>query len=230
MYLNRSCMAFTFTVEKLFRYNPQVYFWTLTFRHTPRDDTWAMYMFNKYMANLTRKLEPLVVGVRVSELHKEHGIHFHLLLNRRIPMERMKRVGWQYGFGRMGVTQADPQSGLYLAKYLTKQYRIENDFGGRRRWGTIGGFPASRCRDIEYDTDCTRNHAAMFGREQVDTWTAMLARNYSDVWGECWQWPPFVKIRFRDAVEAREDKGEITPNQRKRLNKLGLLRIPECPF
>jgi len=174
--------------------------------------------------------EPLAVGVRVTELHKSHGIHFHLLLNRRIPLERMKRMGWEYGFGRMGVVRADIGTAEYLAKYLSKQYRLANDFGGRRRWGTIGGFPPSRCRDIAYDTPVVRNHAAMFGGQAVDTWTAMLARSFGDCWGETWQWPVFVRHRFRDAVEARGDRCELTTGQEKRLVKLGLYREVDQPF
>lgn len=222
-------MAFTFTVERLFSFNEHVYFWTITFTETPWDDDWAMDMFQRFRRRVNHA-EPLVKGVRVSELHKQHGIHFHMLLNRRIPIERMKRIGRPFGFGRMGVEVADPQSGTYLAKYLTKQYRIENDFGARRRWGTVGSFLACRCRDVEYDTNVVRNHAAMFGKQQVDTWLAMLARSYGNVWGEAWQWPTFVRLRFRDAVEARYDKGELHPTHIQRLTGLGLLRKPEVPF
>jgi len=222
-------MAFTFTCEKLALHNDKLYFWTWTFRQVPYNDAWAMWQYKQFAHKLAHHF-PLIKGVRISELHKSHGIHFHALVNERIPIERIKRMAWPHGFGRVSVSKADLGSISYLAKYLTKQYRNENDFGGRRRWGTIGGFPPSRCRDIEYDSSVMRNHRAMFGHHQVDTWTVMLARNFGGVWGEAWQWPPFVRVRFRDAVEARDDKGELPHMVKQRLGKLGLLRIPECPF
>jgi len=218
-----------FTCEKLAVYNDELYFWTWTFRQVPYTDAWAMWQYNFFIRKITRAF-PLLKGVRISELHKSHGIHFHALVNTRIPIERLKRLGWPHGFGRVSVQRADMGSIEYLAKYLTKQYRNENDFGRRRRWGTIGGFPPSSCRHIEYDTPVMRNHRAMFGSYQVDTWTVMLARAYGDIWGECWTWPPFIRVRFRDAVEARDDKAELPYAVKKRLAQLKLLREPECPF
>jgi len=229
MYLNRSCLAFTFSCEKLALYNDKLYFWTWTFRQVPYNDDWAMWQYKQFIRKIQDEF-PLIKGIRITELHRSHGIHFHALANERIPIERVKRIGWPHGFGRMSVERADVGSITYLAKYLTKQYRSENQFGSRRRWGTIGGFQPSRCRDIAYDTPCSRNHAAMFGAEQTDTWTAMLGRSYSDTWGECWQWPPFIRERYRDALEARQDKLELTPNQIHRLERLNLIRKIECPF
>lgn len=225
--LSRTATAFAFTCERLAHYNPELYFWTFTFRQVPFNDTWAMWQYN-FLSRKLKNIDPLLRGIRVVELHRSHGIHFHALINRRIPIDRVRRMGWPHGFGRMSVQKADLGSASYMAKYLTKQYREDNGFGQRRRWGAIGGFPVTRCRDVVYDTDYTRNHQAMFGGLKVPYGLAMLLRSYSDVWGECWQWPPFIRTRCQDAL--RVYYKELTYSQLSRCEKLGFRLLPECPF
>jgi len=227
MLLSRTAQAFTFTVERLATYNPKLYFWTFTYRQVPFNDTWAMWQWAQFMRKVNNAF-PLLKGVRVVELHRSHGIHFHALVNDRIPLERFRRIGWPHGFGRLSVQAADIGSAGYMAKYLTKSYREQNGFGRRRRWGAMGGFPVCRCRDVVYDTDYMRNHQAMFGGLKIPCGLAMIMRSYSDVWGECWQWPAFIKTRVRDALIVHEK--DLAYSQIARCDKLGFRLIPECPF
>jgi len=227
MLLNRTAQAFTFTVERLAFWNPKLYFWTFTYRDVPYNDIWAMWQWSRFRMKMHNAF-PLIKGVRVVELHRSHGIHFHALINERIPLERVRRIGWPMGFGRMSVQIADTGSASYMAKYLTKAYRERNGFGQRRRWGAIGGFPVCRCRDVIYDTDYTRNHQAMFGGLQIPCGLAMLMRSYSDIWGECWQWPAFIKTRVRDALIIHEK--HLAHSQLERCEKLGFKVRIDRPF
>src|SRR5438093_6849177 len=86
----KSRSAFEFTVRKMLRKSPKVYFWTFTFREVHSLKT-AMRLWNQFLTLLKRRLQFLTLlkrrlqfrGVRVLELHEEHGCHFHVLTNRR---------------------------------------------------------------------------------------------------------------------------------------------------
>jgi len=95
--------------------------------------------------------------LRVVKLHKERGMHFHLLLTKGFPVRRMLALAWPYKFGKVDVRRADLGAGQYLAKYLTKSYKSQNTMARRRRWGAFGGFKPCRCCDLEIISSYTRN-------------------------------------------------------------------------
>jgi hypothetical protein len=134
-------------------------------------------------------------------LHRSHGIHFHCFLNMRIPLDKMRKIIHGTGnlsghnryldFGRLEVVKCDksPRSISYLASYLTKQYRQDNWFGHRRRWGAMGGYRTSRCSDIVYESDATRNRQEIFGPCQCSYSALMMVTHYSNLWGPVKNWP-----------------------------------------
>jgi len=197
--LTKSAFAFYCTSKRLWDIYKEVYFWTFTFKNVPADDETAMEDWHSLHMRL-RAAFPYIKGARVSELHKSHGIHFHALLNMRIPIRRVMRIceGSRFmtgrnrylDFGRMSCDPCDDEGViLYLAEYLTKQYRQDNDFFARRRWGTIGGFEAVHVRDIEYDTPTHRNKKIIFGNSQINYGAMMILSHYSTLWGEVENWP-----------------------------------------
>lgn len=200
MLLNKTQAAFTFSCEKFFEVNPEVYFWTFTFRSVPMDDAYAMEDWHTFQARLCREF-PWVWGIRVTELHRSHGIHFHFFINARIAIWHMRRLVYGRGFlagrnrytdfGRIQVVKCDkdPRSIAYLSNYLTKQYRIDNWFGNRRRWATFGGFEGSRCMDIEYVSDATKNRDHIFGMCQCSYTALMMVTHFSNMWGPVRRWP-----------------------------------------
>lgn len=202
--MNRSSAAFQFSCERLEEQSERLYFWTFTFKQVPINDEHAMEDYHDFMGRITREW-PGMHGVRVSELHRSHGIHFHALLDWRICIRRVKRLAfgngringpWRYlDFGRMTVTQCDRGSMFYMAKYLTKSYRDRYNFGGRRRWGGIGGFDTVKCRDIEYDTPFHRNKPLLFGKNQMDYATMICLSHYSSLWGDLENWPDEAKMK-----------------------------------
>jgi len=194
--MTRTATAFLFTVDRLVAHNPKLYFWTWTFRQVPYNDTWAMRMYHLFITRLCRKV-PGLLGVRVAELHKSHGIHFHAICNRRIPIDLVRKIGWPIGFGQIKVIEVTPgKLPEYLAKYLSKGYRKANIFARRRRWGTIGGLKSTRCRDVEYRSNFTRNHKILHERQQIDYRTAIALRVYSNSYGVCNDWPPNIRDRY----------------------------------
>jgi hypothetical protein len=69
----KSRSAFEFTVRKMLRHKAKLYFWTFTFREVHSLKT-AMGLWNQFLTLLKRKLN--FRGVRVLELHDEHGVTF----------------------------------------------------------------------------------------------------------------------------------------------------------
>ena len=74
----KSRAAFEFTVRKMLRQNPKLYFWTFTLREVHSLKA-AMQLWNQFLTLLKRNLR--FRGVRVLELHEEHGCHFHVITN-----------------------------------------------------------------------------------------------------------------------------------------------------
>jgi len=152
------------SVEILFRDNSKVFMWTLTFTKAKGDDH-ALYCWNQ----LSRTLQdhyPNCKGLRVTERHPgevlfgdlelSHGLHFHLLLNQRVSIHWLDRVGRKWGFGFKFVRHVTLEDALYCGKYLSKTDGTELQKGGRK-WGTIGGFKGVRKNDIEINSPFHRN-------------------------------------------------------------------------
>lgn len=198
--MSKTQYAFMFTCEEFFRVNPHVYFWTFTFKNVPSCDEAAMLDWDSFSKRLSYWY-PESWGVRVTELHKSHGIHFHFFLNRRIAIDQMRKIVFGTGntngrnryldFGRLSVAKCDksPQSIAYLTLYLTKKYRLDNWFGHRRRWGCMGGFTPSRCRDVVYESVATENRKKLFGGIRCGYTALMMTTHFSDVWGCLENWP-----------------------------------------
>jgi len=198
MLLTKSACAFMFTAERLAKQSEALYFWTFTFKTTPATDEHAMEDWNTLHRRLMMRF-PLLEGVRVCELHRSHGIHFHCLLNLRIPIRRVQRICRGNGnltgpnryldFGRMSVSKCDATAIPYLTKYMTKEYRRQNCFFGRRRWGTVGGFKGTLKNNIVVESETTRNKERMFGLARISFPTMIMVSHFTSLWGHVERWP-----------------------------------------
>lgn len=154
-------------------------------------------------------------GLRVCELHKSHGIHFHALVNGRIPVDRMRRLIYGSGhltghnryldFGRIHVRPCVPSDAEYLSKYMTKQYTKDHWFGLRRRWGTIGGFRQVKKNDIEIISPSTQNRKLLFGEAQVPYATLMATVMFTNWFGELKNWPRQYLRHLIEQTSARSN-------------------------
>jgi len=194
----KSKMAFHFSVEKLFRQGP-VYMWTLTFKEAVCDD-YAMYAWKGLSEKLQYQFK-MCRGLRIVERHPgqvmfgdlelSHGLHFHLLLNQRIPKDWLDKVGAHWGFGWKWVRKVSKEDALYCGKYLTKENGTELKKGGRR-WGSIGGFQYIKVRDVEIDSTFHRNFRRIQNRVKITQVTPDLLHSIylnSELHGPIENWP-----------------------------------------
>jgi len=139
--------------ENLWQPGFRVYFWTFTFREClPHWE--ALQQFRKFLNRLRWQIGGDWSGVRVAELHPGgHGVHFHCLINRRLDVNRLRKIGSWLGLGRMLVEVADqnPEGcSNYLAKYLSKSKQGPRCESGRmaRRWACFGPRRRTRVSDL----------------------------------------------------------------------------------
>ncbi len=149
--MTKTVAAFQMTADQLWQPGFRVYFWTFTFTGVNAD--WEnSRRFTKFLHHLQAVLDGDWGGVRVAELHKEHGVHFHALINRRLAVDIVRRVARCYGIGRIFVEVADNNNGTarYLSKYLSKQKKGPLCESGRsmRRWAKFGQVRHVRIRDL----------------------------------------------------------------------------------
>jgi hypothetical protein len=161
----KSRFAFEFTVRKMLRQNPKLYFWTFTFRevHSLKK---AMGLWNEFLTLLKRKFG--FRGVRVLELHEEHGCHFHVIVNRRFRIQTVLSLGKRYGFGRIDVRRIKDaeQAVSYLCKYLSKP-RVPC-LRRARLWSAFGKIERTRVKDIIVDTPKIRLLRRVMGKPSVE--------------------------------------------------------------
>src|SRR5262249_27227521 len=160
----KSRSAFEFTVRKMLRQNPKLYFWTFTFREVHSLKR-AMQLWNHFLTLLRRNLG--FRGVRVLELHEEHGCHFHVVTNKRFPIRNILEVAKRYGFGQIDVrrvTETD-QAISYLCKYLSKRRVL--CLKRARLWSAFGKIERTRVRDVLLDTPQVRLLRRIMGKPSV---------------------------------------------------------------
>lgn len=161
----KSRSAFEFTVRKMLRQNAKLYFWTFTFREVHSLKS-AMGLWNQFLTLLKRKLN--FRGVRVLELHEEHGCHFHVITNQRFPIRRILAFSERYGFGRLHVQAVSdvPKAIRYLCKYLSKPR--PGCLKSARLWSAFGKIERTRVKDVLSDTPLIRILRRVMGRPTVE--------------------------------------------------------------
>ncbi len=161
----KSRAAFEFTVRKMLRQNANLYFWTFTFREVHSLKT-AMALWNQFLTLLRRKLQ--FRGVRVLELHDDHGCHFHVITNQRFPIRKIMAFSHRYGFGRMDVREVpDVEKAIaYLCKYLSKAR--PGCLKRARLWSAFGDVERTRVKDILTDTTFVRILRRVMGKATVE--------------------------------------------------------------
>ena len=160
----KSRSAFEFTVWKMLRQNRKLYFWTFTLREV-HSLTEAMQFWNEFLTLLKRKVQ--FRGVRVLELHEEHGCHFHVITNERFRIEEILPLGKRYGFGRTNVKRVTDavQAVSYLCKYLSKPRA--RCLRRARLWSAFGKIERARVRDVVLEAAKIRLLRRIMGKPSV---------------------------------------------------------------
>jgi len=154
--LTKSKAAFLLSAQQLAEKYEHLYFWTVTF-YTLHADWEASHMFTSFLNHLREVVgRDGWGGLRVAELHQEHGVHFHLIVTERLAADLVRRVGRCHGIGRVHVEMVHDKAGAaaYLAKYLSKQYEAPKTKSGRnmRRWAAFGDVPRTKIKDLVNDS------------------------------------------------------------------------------
>lgn len=168
---DRSEQAFRWSCDSLVNYammnSQKLYFWTFTFVKKMPDAFYSYHWkgFIRDVLRLYRDDRPLY-GVKVTEPHRRahpgsvwRGLHYHCVVNHRIPVGEVRRIGKRYGIGRVQVSRVYDVSGVsgYLGKYLRKSFRSSQKLSpGIHRWSCLGGFDGVRVNAIHWDTPTTR--------------------------------------------------------------------------
>jgi hypothetical protein len=149
----------------MLRQNSKLYFWTFTFREVHSLKT-AMGLWNQFLTLLKRKLN--FRGVRVLELHDEHGCHFHVITNQRFPIRRILVFNERYGFGRLHVQPVSDATNAikYLCKYLSKPR--PGCLKRARLWSAFGQIERTRVKDVFSDTPLIRILRKVMGKPTVE--------------------------------------------------------------
>ena len=69
-----------------------------------------------HLLTLLLRRWPNLQGLRVFELHKEHGLHVHLLTNQFIDVNEARELAERAGWGRIHVKRVASEQAGYLAK------------------------------------------------------------------------------------------------------------------
>jgi len=180
--MTRSKMALRFSARALFALTGRPYFWTFTLRECVDVKT-AMQSWNKLQKSLhhwglhPKTGEQTIFGVRAFELHPGgHGVHVHVLLNRYLHVHVMRKRCEQFGFGWIHVVRIRNSGQAneiadYMSKYMNKQDRPEC-FKGCRLWAAIGKWGASKCSDIEIESEF---NCAFYARRSLVNAEAKIA-------------------------------------------------------
>lgn len=134
-----------------------LYLWSFTFdRVVPLND--ARKKWNHLLTLLMRNW-PRFRGVRVFELHQEHGLHIHLVTNRFIKIGPARELSLRAGWGRVHVQPLPGRHAGYLCKHLDAKRPA--CFKGWRIWAAFGkGWKPTRSRDIVKDSLFSRCYRA----------------------------------------------------------------------
>jgi hypothetical protein len=145
--MNKSKAAFLFTCRKLAE--QALYMWTFTLAELLSIKA-TRKRWNHFLTLLLRTW-PELQGVRVFELHEEHGLHVHLATNRFIDVNVVRDLAEKAGWGRIHVMPMPPEHVEYLAKYLAKDR--PDCFKRWRLWAAFGKtWEPTKVKDVSKDT------------------------------------------------------------------------------
>jgi len=139
----------------------------------------------------SREIGVTLVGVRVLERHKSGFLHYHAIVNIRIPIDRVLAIGKRYGIGRTSVTKINTPKGavLYMAKYLTKETAVKGRGCRLKSWGTVGdAFFSVKRSEVKTDNRGTRFWKRL--REELP-WAGEKRSMSTAIKAMRWQWAGF---------------------------------------
>lgn len=156
--MSRSTDAFEMSIDHLQKVG-RLHLWTFTFA-----DVLTVKQGSACWSAACRELVERcngLCGVRVFEMHKNHGLHIHAVIAGRWPIRLVRDIFQSHGFGRIHVCRIT-KNPYYIGKYLSESRR-HNDLKGSRLWQCFGGRESKKkfsvkCKNIEYRGFGTRSY------------------------------------------------------------------------
>ncbi len=153
--MNKSKAAFLFSAERLAERG--LYMWTFTFKEVlDIKDTRKRW---NHLLTLIKRTWPDLCGLRVFELHENHGLHVHMITNRFVDVNACRKLALQSGWGRIHVQRIPSERAKYLAKYLGKDR--EPCMKRWRLWAGFGEWERTLVSNIELDSPRARIYRNM---------------------------------------------------------------------
>lgn len=216
------------SAQMLFEQFPKsIYFWTFTWIHV-HDDWEYGKLFNEF-AKRVKNIYPFSCGLKVVEVHPgefSHGLHVHLIVNQRLSIQLLSRIGRRYGLGRISVEKCNWGVVSYLAKYLTKR---GPKVWGIRKWGTWGPWRGVRTNNIVIDSPYMRSRNRLLCGSKVTIGAEFLLRSAFDIHGH-----QGMALCFEFLKQGKTASACLLVNSHVELTKRGGLRYvrhkPILPF
>lgn len=125
------------SVRRLVDCNPDLNkFFTLTFAENVTDFEVANECFRKYVMRLKYNYKSDLKYLVVPEFQKRGAIHFHVLCNLQyVPVARLAEL-WGFGFCRINRIDNVTNVGLYVSKYIQKQFDDDRLHTKKCYWGS----------------------------------------------------------------------------------------------
>ena len=161
--MTKSKAAFLFASQTLGK--QRLYLWTFTFKELLAVKE-TRKRWNHLLTLLLRQWTNLQ-GLRVFELHQEHGLHVHLVTNAFIDVNRARELAMKAGWGRIHVARMPSEHAGYLAKYLSKE-RLKCLYRWRLWAGFGEGWEWTKVKDVIRETLFSRIYRAC---KEWNSWT-----------------------------------------------------------
>lgn len=179
----KSRYAYKMTCENFTQYAKDtgsgLYFWTFTLRKA-QEDSFVGGMFSAFIRRVCHwyRLDMVPLGgVRVIERHKSGVPHWHSVVNKRIPVDELRKLGKRFGIGRMEVKKVYYSRGAfdYLREYMEKEKTFQGRGVRLSKWSTFGFTPfATKVNDVVCENSATRAlsrvRSEAFNGERVPNW------------------------------------------------------------
>ena len=125
------------SVRRLVDCNPDLdKFFTLTFAENVTDFDVANECFRKYVMRLKYNYKSDLKYLVVPEFQKRGAIHFHVLCNLQyVPVAQLAEL-WGFGFCRINRIDNVTNVGLYVSKYIQKQFDDDRLHAKKCYWGS----------------------------------------------------------------------------------------------
>lgn len=125
------------SVWRLVDCNPDLNkFFTLTFAENVTDFEIANECFRKYIMRLKYNYKSDLKYLVVPEFQKRGAIHFHVLCNLQyVPVAQLAEL-WGFGFCRINRIDNVTNVGLYVSKYIQKQFDDDRLHTKKCYWGS----------------------------------------------------------------------------------------------